>query len=176
MAGSVSPLRSAFNEASNKPRFLALLSPTCGPCLRGATAVRDEVVEAFRTVGYPASVVWTPMLSGDSPAAIEEAAAEFDRDGIRQFADPERTVGRLVANSLGEPDDIAWDIYLFYGPEVRWTDQLPEPAEWVHQLGSRSWAPPERYRCGNELEEELGTVARRMISRDAATGSDSECS
>lgn len=163
LEGSTSPLRSYFNESVGNPRFIALVSPTCGPCLRGATAVREDVVSAFREAGVPVSLVWIPMLSGDSLAAIEHAAADFSRGGLRQFADPERTVGRLVADSLGGAGSIAWDSYLFYGPDARWDDELPEPTEWVHQLGGCSWAPPERYRCGDELTDELGTVARRMV-------------
>lgn len=163
LKGSIAPLRSSFNEATGTPRFIALVSPTCGPCLHGATAVREDVVDAFHEAGFSVSLVWIPMLAGDSPAAIERTAAEFSRDGLRQFADPERTMGHLVADSLGGSDSIAWDIYLFYGPDARWTDELPEPIEWVHQLGGYSWASPERYRCGNELTEELGTVARQMV-------------
>lgn len=163
LEGSISPLQSYFNEATGKPRFLALVSPTCGACLHGATTVREDVVGAFREAGAPVSLVWIPMLSGDSPAAIEQAAAEFSRDGMQQFADPGRTVGQLVADSLGGSDSIAWDIYLFYGPDTRWTDELSEPTEWVHQLGGCSWASPERYRCGNKLTEELGMLARQMV-------------
>lgn len=165
LEGSISPLRSKFDRAAGTPRFVALVAPTCGPCLRGATAVREEVVGPFQEAGIPVSLVWIPILPGDSPAAIERAAAGFDRDGMQQFADPERRVGRLVADSLGGSDSIAWDTYLFYGPDVRWTDELPAPTEWIDQLDDRSWAPPERYRCGDDLAAELATLADRTIHR-----------
>lgn len=165
LEGSILPLQSSFNEATGKPRFLALVSPTCGPCLQGATAVREDVIGEFREAGFPVSLIWIPMLSGDSSAAIEQTAAEFRRDGMQRFADPDRTVGKLVADSLGGFKTVAWDIYLFYSPDGKWTDELPEPTEWLHQLGGYSWATPERYRCSNELTDELAILARQMVSR-----------
>lgn len=109
------------------------------------------------------SVVWTPMLAEDTPAAIEAAAGEFAPDGIQQFVDPEQRVGRRVARALGGADGIAWDVYLCYAPDVRWTEEFPEPTEWVHQLDGCSWASPDRYRCGSDLTAELARVASRMV-------------
>jgi hypothetical protein len=54
---SMSPLRSWFNEAADTPRFLALVSPTCGPCLHGATAVRDTVAGVFQPAEFPIGLV-----------------------------------------------------------------------------------------------------------------------
>lgn len=83
LEGSILPLQSSFNEATGKPRFLALVSPTCGPCLQGATAVREDVIGEFREAGFPVSLIRIPMLSGDSSATIEQTAAEFRRDGMQ---------------------------------------------------------------------------------------------
>lgn len=165
---TIDPLRSYFDTAIGYPRFLALVSPTCDPCLQGAAAVRDEVVPAFHEVGFPTALVWIPMLDEDSMPEIERVAPEFGRDGLEQFADPKRSAGHLVAESLGGTDSVAWDVYLFYGPDARWTDGPPEPVDWVHQLGGYPWASPERYRCGTELTEALGSLAREMIRRYGA--------
>ena len=66
------------------------------------------------------------MLDSDElPNAQREAAAFVGR---RQFWDGEQLLGREVARSVGAPDWIAWDIYLFYPPGVEWTDRgLPGP-------------------------------------------------
>lgn len=43
---------------------------------------------------------------------------------------------RGYARKLALPED-AWDMFLIYGPEARWEDDLPpEPRFWMHQLGS----------------------------------------
>lgn len=60
---SISPSRSSFNAAIGTPRFIALVSPTCGPCLQGATAVREHVAALFHEAGFSVSLVWIPMLT-----------------------------------------------------------------------------------------------------------------
>lgn len=78
LGGSIPPLRPWFNEATGNPRFIALLSPTCDPCLQGATVVREDVVGAFHEAGFPVSLLWIPVLAGDTPAAIERTVAGFE--------------------------------------------------------------------------------------------------
>lgn len=42
---------------------------------------------------------------------------------------------------LGLPGD-AWDVYMLYGPDARWDDELPpKPDFWMHQLGGDVAAP-----------------------------------
>ena len=37
-----------------------------------------------------------------------------------------------------ELSEDAWDVFLIYGPEARWTEaDPPKPRFWMHQLGSR---------------------------------------
>ena len=43
---------------------------------------------------------------------------------------------------LGLPED-AWDVYLLYGPSVRWEGDLPpKPDYWMHQLESAEGLAP----------------------------------
>ena len=62
--------------------------------------------------------------------------AEFEGRSAEQFAG-RHPPGNLYGQQLPLPNgrDLAWDIYFVYAPGVRWEDELPEPTEWMHQLG-----------------------------------------
>lgn len=89
------------------------------------------------------------MLGGDERADAEDMTATFADKPIPQFWDGERLLGKEVSRSLGvDPSKVAWDIYLFYPPEARWTDAgLPPPAKVIAQaggvvIGSNGTLPP----------------------------------
>jgi len=80
--------------------------------------------------------VWVPKQRGlerDVPAATTEvkdprAAHYWDAPGV---------LVRGYRETLKLSED-AWDIYLLYGPDARWEEDLPPaPLYWVHQLGSK---------------------------------------
>jgi hypothetical protein len=82
-------------------------------------------------------IVWLPMLDSDERPAADEASTRFRGGGAPQFWDGGQLLGVEVARSLGEPDWIAWDVYLFYGPDAEWTEAgLPPPAAALWQGGS----------------------------------------
>ena len=60
---SLEPLKREFNADTSKPRLLALFSPTCGGCIYGAKALRDEA-QKIQRAGERAEVliVWVTML------------------------------------------------------------------------------------------------------------------
>ena len=66
----------------------------------------------------------------------------------------------MIAPSLGEPSQTAWDIYLFYPAGHRWNERL-EPVAWAHQL-SGVWQ--DHYHYGEDLEIELRTMAGRLLA------------
>jgi hypothetical protein len=72
-------------------------------------------------------VVWIPMLDGDELPAAREASAQLAARDVPQYWDGAQLLGKQVAHSVGAPDWTAWDIYLFYPPGARWTDQGPPP-------------------------------------------------
>jgi hypothetical protein len=81
-------------------------------------------------------VVWVPMSRGmerDVPKAtveVSDARALHFWDGDGQLVKGYRDVLKM-----NEP---AWDIYLLYGADARWTDDRPPvPAFWMSQLGSK---------------------------------------
>src|SRR5262245_37382637 len=147
LAHDLSPLAKAFNAAKDRPRFLALLSPTCSACIHGAEAIKVSVLPVKDKVEV--FVVWTPMLDSDEAAEASASSAILAAPGVRQFWDPERRAGAalrkdafpdavekmrrslpkdhffapyLVERDASQPE---WDMYLLFGPGVDWTERAP---------------------------------------------------
>jgi len=155
LAKDRAPLVSAFNAAQGRPRFLAILSPTCSACVHGAEAIRQAVLPAGNTIDV--FVVWAPMLEGDGGSAASSSSKVLAAPHVRQYWDPERSVGtafrtdvfpdavermkrsvpkdHFFAEYLGTRDggQPEWDIYLFFEPGVEWTGRAPRPSRWVRQ-------------------------------------------
>jgi hypothetical protein len=126
-------LREAFNADAGTVRIVALVSPTCGACLRGATdmqAVFGDVGDT-RLRGY---IVWVPKLDGQENNVPEATHTVADpRAGHYWDANGDLVHGYDRTLDLGQD---AWDIYLLYGPGTRWDGaDPPAPAYWMNQLG-----------------------------------------
>jgi hypothetical protein len=136
LSASTEAVRAEFNAKQSAPRLLTLLSPTCGACLHGARAVKQTIVDNAATRSLSEIVVWIPMLADDSRGAAREASQLFRDAEVSQFWDGRQHLGKEVGRSVGVPDWIAWDIYLFYAPGVQWLPgALPTPAAALAQAG-----------------------------------------
>jgi hypothetical protein len=85
---------------------------------------------------YSSFVVWIPMLDGDERPAAERVTSHFP-SGVPQFWDGRQAFGKEVSRSIGEPTEVAWDIYLFYPADVEWPPggNLPPPSGVLAQIG-----------------------------------------
>jgi len=101
------------------------------------------------------------MLPPDNANTAKQSALILDDGRACHFYDPKRQVGQAVARSLGEPDMIAWDIYLFYAAGQEWLESIPAPAHWAHQLGGERWR--DHYHWGDDLHAELQRALQRLI-------------
>ena len=155
LAAGSAPLVSDFNAAKARPRFLAILSPTCSACVHGADAIKAAVLPAGDALDV--FVVWAPMLEGDGSGPASASSAIVAAPHVRQYWDPTRRVGTslrsdvfpdavermkrsvpkdhfmepyLVARDGAQPE---WDIYLVFDPGIEWTDRAPAPSRWVRQ-------------------------------------------
>jgi hypothetical protein len=125
---------------------------------------------AAHTAGLAPAVVWLPMLAGDAGADVDPAAALVPgAPGARvtHFHDPERLVGEAIARSLGGDGQVAWDIYLFYGPGASWDGETPPtPHDWRHQLSTQCpWADPSRFSWGEQLPPALLEAAGTVLAQ-----------
>lgn len=155
LADGITPLSADFDAAKGRPRFLAVLSPTCSACVHGAEAIAEAILPAGEVLDV--FVVWAPMLEGDDGAAASASSAILRGPEVRQYWDPERRAGTAFRRDVfpdsvaqmrrslpdghyfepyladRDPDRPEWDIYLYFGPEAQWADGPPEPAHWVRQ-------------------------------------------
>lgn len=77
------------------------------------------------------------MLDSDELPAAIEVSPMFDPAGLPQFWDGSQLLGKEVGRSVGAPSWVAWDVYLFYGPDAEWSDAgLPPPAAALAQAGN----------------------------------------
>lgn len=117
-------------------------------------------------VELAALIVWVEMLPADAHADVGALAAQLKDPRVSWFHDPKRRAGEAIGAALGAGGSSAWDVYLFYGPDVEWKDEAPVPEGWVHQL-TDDWADPTRRRQGEGLETELATLMRRVWRKES---------
>jgi hypothetical protein len=125
-------LRAAFNASAADTRVLALVSPTCGTCLLGATTMENDVFAKISSTRLRGFIVWVPKLG-----AHQDDVAGGDPHRPRPPRYPVLGWHRLPRPHppaiLGLGED-AWDVYLLTA--------LP-PASWVRRRPLRprvSWS------------------------------------
>jgi hypothetical protein len=126
-------LRAAFNADTGTVRVIALVSPTCGACLRGAADLQNGV---FHTIADPTLrgyIVWVPKLDGHE-TNVPEATHTVPDPRASHYWDGAGYLIRAYDHTLGLGQD-AWDVYLLYGPDTRWDGPIPpRPQYWMTQL------------------------------------------
>jgi hypothetical protein len=116
--------------------------------------VHERVFEKYPAADISASIVWIPILEEDTFDAVKPSLKILSDNRIQHYFDNNKMVGKTIADIVGWPGYIAWDIYLFYKPHAIWTETPPKPVYWMHQL-TDSWATRDKYRTGEDLKNEL---------------------
>ena len=126
-------VREAFNAAEGTVRIVALVSPTCGDCLRGAADLQTHVFDTIASPKVRALIVWVPKL-GARESNVAEATHTIPDPRATHYWDGDSYLVHAYNATLNLGQD-AWDVYLLYGPNARWdTAQPPTPQAWMHQL------------------------------------------
>lgn len=102
------------------------------------------------------------MKPEDNHKAAQNAMQQFYDPRVTQFYDPFQASGKLIAKDLPLNADIAWDIYLFYQKGMEWTDRIPLPVDWMHQLRDTD-GDSEHLRCGDDLVKGLHEAMNSII-------------
>lgn len=130
-------LPSGFDLEASVSRLLILVSPTCPLCLSGIALVMDGL-DGVSEEDLGVHVVWLPVLEADTGNAAEIAACSTRaRRTMKQYWDHDRSLSSAahqVLDLTSRRRRVAWDLYLFYRPGVRWVSPLPSPNHWLHQL------------------------------------------
>ena len=125
--------------------------------------MHENVFSKYPDADLSGSIVWIPMLEKDTLAAAVSPVKALSDERIRHFYDRHKAVGKTIAASVGWPGRVAWDIYLFYGPKLKWFETPPAPDFWMHQL-SADWAKNDRYRTGEDLKNELSASMAKLAA------------
>ena len=124
--------------------------------------MQQVLIEEHPEIEITILIVWIDMLAGDNEDTANRSAGIFQGRQIRQFHDSNRHLGKIIAESLGATNAIAWDAYLFYDKGSEWKEQMPAPLDWAHQLDD-PWADPAHFAWENDLPIRLREIANRLI-------------
>jgi hypothetical protein len=111
-------------------------------------------------------VAWSSQLGG-APKFIAGGAKLIPDPRVRHYWDGERILGRAYRSMRAggdtfHLDDDAWDIYLLFDRDAKWTAEgPPEPVWWEHQLHGlpeARYLDPERFAAkAAELDQKRAT-------------------
>jgi hypothetical protein len=132
------PLRTRFNQDLGKVRLIVIVDPTCPPCRWGASEIEKEVLGKIHSDRLAVYVVWIPVLNFQDEATLRKNGL---RESVRvsdsratHYVDPNGFSGKQYSPILKIPyHSPAWDVYLAFGPGVRWGDGAPAPTSWMYQ-------------------------------------------
>jgi hypothetical protein len=66
-------------------------------------------------------VGWIPVLAGDANPGVADLLVD---DRATHFWDGEGKLAHAVGRMLGRsPTELAWDIFLVFGPDAKWGDK-----------------------------------------------------
>ena len=123
--------------------------------------MHENVFKNCPDANISGSIIWIPILEKDNLEAALPSVRALSDQRIQHFYDDHKTVGKIIADSVGWQGNVAWDICLFYRPNVKWEDTPPKPKFWMHQLKAE-WATQSTYRTGEDLKNEL-TVSMEAL-------------
>ena len=103
-------------------------------------------------------VIWDPIYGGDFDGEAKKLSCGFRDSRVSYFKDPDSLAGKQWEPVLNTQREVAWDVYLLYGPDAQWERELPKPNYWMHQLFGVTSAP---FMNTQKLTEELkGMLAK----------------
>lgn len=156
LADSIEPLRKQFNDAADRPRVVALLSPTSKAGKDGSDALASALLSGSIPDGPDVMIIWVNLMHGDTAAAADRAAARFASSSATQYYDEKgRAAWNFGAATLGVQRKGVWNTYVYYLSGARWVTEPPRPEDWLHEMAGPRAADPLRFRGGAKLRAGL---------------------
>ncbi len=125
--------------------------------------MQQVLIEEHPQVDIAIIIVWIDMLAGDTEDAANSSAKIFRDRQVLQFHDPNQHLGKMIAESFGLSNAIAWDAYLFYDKGSEWKEHLSTPLDWAHQLDD-PWADQDHYAWGDHLTARLREIVNKLLA------------
>lgn len=150
-----SQLRADFNRKAGSVRLLFVVDPICPGCLHGLAQMDRDLLRSTADPRLQTFVVYEPVLgvAGHVPwlrvagaKDVPKAAELLQNPNVQSYWNPSGAFGRLLSQAVGlksgERQVYAWDVWLLYGPEARWTGPGPPPPRLLmHQLSELRGSP-----------------------------------
>lgn len=118
-------LQALFDEKASSPRMIALLSPTCITCLRGAHWLQEQLAQQ-PNADVQVYAIWFSILPGDDRAEWDGQILNDPR--VTHLWDNEQVTGRWFAARGYGNMPVQWDALFLYGPASRWNGN-DEPSD-----------------------------------------------
>ncbi|MPZ62163.1 MAG: hypothetical protein GEU93_12885 [Propionibacteriales bacterium] len=112
-------LQRLFDEKAGTPRVIALLSPTCVTCLRGADWLQDELAR-HPDADVQVYAVWLPVLPSDERTEWDGRILNDTR--VVHMWDEDRVTGRWFAEHGYGKLPVQWDALFLYGSNSVWSN------------------------------------------------------
>ncbi len=125
--------------------------------------VRKNILETLKSDKIRVYVVWTPVLREDERAKVSDVTELIEGDRVQHFWDEDKSLGLSFGKIVTLPRErtLAWDVYFLFGGQATWSDQLPQPADWMHQL-----AVDDRKLDGEKLQASVEKLLKELKSSE----------
>jgi hypothetical protein len=99
-------------------------------------------------------VLWAPLLQYDSRSRASEASGYLPDTRAQHFWDLWNFSTKLYSSKLRfPPNEMAWDIFIFYKPHLAWGAIPPEPTVWMQNRGLDFGTPYTKELLTEELKK-----------------------
>lgn len=99
----------------------------------GARVVQRYVMNEISDPDLSVYMVWLPINPGDDLEQAHVAAEPVRDPRVEHFWIPDPEIPELFKTPLGMDGGSAWDVFLLYGADAEWGDDLPVPDSFMHQ-------------------------------------------
>lgn len=110
-------LRSLFDERAGTTRLVALLSPTCVTCLRGANWLQKQLA-THPDADVHVYAIWFRVLPSDERVEWDDRILTDAR--VTHLWDDAQLAGRWYAERGYGDLPVQWDALFVYRPEAQW--------------------------------------------------------
>src|SRR5262249_12654125 len=116
------------------------------------------VLDVFKKVNsekLSGFVVWLAVRPTDNLTAAQAEAKTSTDPRIREFWNEDLSVDAAFMQTL-KLSRTAFDTYLVYGPQTKWSTETPSPPQfWMHQRSAKSGADESKHLNAKRLKQAI---------------------
>ena len=116
------------------------------------------MLDAFQTIkstNLKGFVIWLPVRPTDNLSAAQAEAQNSKDQRITELWNEDLSVDAAFMQTL-KLKRTAFDVYLIYGPQSKWSKAAPPPPKfWMHQRSPRSGADQSNHLNAKRLKQAI---------------------